>query len=701
MSKSTILFGCSNMPSMIPSRGCSAHGWALNLALASVLAVGWRHAPVAAAETADPAPMSKTLLVLKLGTNEVPAVRSKFLEQPPTIILEFPGQRVIGSVPELATPSKGVIQAINARYEPRQNGSSGRMIQSLQIALSAPYAYHIRSDAGRVIVEIEHPASVGSASLEVGLRSGAILREIGRGGTGERFRAMQEALAELTPTPWTLSLAEESPSASLQPLEVAAPAITKNARQISKGQPASPRTRPPLFAPKRPAVPLSPIAGFLFACAMVMAASAGLWVLLQGESFNGLWKRGGASTGVARIPSGVLLVDQLVWRAFERQGYELVAERELAESPGGTLRVITKDGAKAGLLFAGNGPFFEKQTVTRFVQAMGEANVDEGFLVAAGSFTVPAQRIAKESRVTLIARDQLIELLSAGARSEYFTKQLEQQHARLEEAKETLQQYASELDTFRRQRNDASWQLGEERARSAKLEIEVDMLQQELRRHEAELKRWELDAAALRKQWDESQWYLGESQARAQSLEQQLSAMQGAAERAERAERERDEANWFLAEERTAKAAVDEKLATAQGSLEAAEQRLAALSETLDHLTLELNTLRAYGERRRASRIQIPDASVEVWDGSDDPIFSGSPRDMSQAGIGFESDGEIPPSIRIRLSLPGREPIESAAQVVWQRAQGEPSRFQSGCRFTELPADTRARLEELFAAAPS
>ena len=366
-----------------------------------------------------------------------------------------------------------------------------------------------------------------------------------------------------------------------------------------------------------------------------------------------------------RVPAGVVLVDQLVWRAFERQGYQLVTETELTQPLLGTLRVIMKDGAKAALLFVGQGPLFEKQTVERFLRAMRKADAAQGFLVAAGSFTVPAQRIAKEHQVVLIEREQLTELLSTGAGSESFTKQLEQSRVRFEEVQETLRQYANELDTLRRQRNEASWSLGEERAKSAKLEAQFAELGQQFSRYDATITRWEQDALALRKRWEEGQWYLGEGQSRIRYLESQLGEL--------------------------------------QRQLEASADRRGALQHTLDRLTQELQALRTYGERRRRVRAMIPETAVELVYGEDGSVLEASPRDISSGGVGLAFDRPITAntSMRVRLRLPGREPIASKAKLMWQRSEGEPARYQSGCRLIGLSASTRALIEQLVEEAQS
>jgi hypothetical protein len=377
-------------------------------------------------------------------------------------------------------------------------------------------------------------------------------------------------------------------------------------------------------------------------------------------------------------------------------------ETELTQPPLGTLRIITKDGAKTALLFVGSGRFFEKQTVERFIRAMREARVERGFLAASGSFTVPAQRVAKEHQITLIGRDQLVELLSMGAGSEYFTTQLEQSHARLEEAKDTLRQYAAELDTLRRQRNEASWHLGEERARSAKLEAQLEELAQQIRRYEADIQRSEQEAAALRKQWEESQWFLGEARERGRYLEAQVASLQELATRIEAVERERDGAAQSLGEERTKHASLAVRVDELQRQLDEAMQRSRQLDASLTRLQDELAVYRTLGERRHAGRVRIPEASVELVNGGNEPAAAASLCDLSATGLGLETNHGLPERtpIRVRVRVPGREPFEARARFVWQRPQGSGGRYRSGCRFMRPPAATRAALQELSTQAP-
>ena len=95
---------------------------------------------------------------------------------------------------------------------------------------------------------------------------------------------------------------------------------------------------------------------------------------------------------------------------------------------------------------------------------------------------------------------------------------------------------------------------------------------------------------------------------------------------------------------------------------------------------------------------------IQGGGGSDqeDPVFAGSPRDLGPAGIGVESDRELPASpASIRVHLPGREPIDSATHLVWQHATaGSPPRYQCGYQLSDLSDDTRELIEGIITQAP-
>jgi hypothetical protein len=652
---------------------------------------GWLIAQAAgwAAETADPVPRETTSVILRLDAEEPLAIRTKFQASPPVITIEFPSQRVGAAIPERATVSHGVVQSVSARYESGPTRRAARSLRSLHISLRGSYPYRVRSEPGRIIVDIDHPASVGASAVDVGLKGVAVIGGLGPRRVTERFRAMQEALARAAPIPWSLQV-QPSPAPAASPSPSPSPSW-QDAGTAAPGTPPG-SARPGLSDTGRST------AGAVVTLFALAAALAGLWRLATaGTGAARFWARRSAARAPGRLPSGLVLIDQLVWKAFERQGYQVVSELERAQPLSGILRVITKNGMKTALMFIGNGPFLEKQTVERFIEAMRQVDVEEGFLVASGSFTVPAQRIAKEYRVTLIGREQLAELLSAGAASEFLAKQLEQQQARLDEAKETLRQYAAELDTLRAQRNEASWYLGEERAKTGRLDAQLAELTQQVRHHEAELERWKREASTLRKQWEESEWYLGEARERVRFFEGQLGALQELKDRAEALDKERSEAQWYVGEERAKREALEVALADLQRHLEAANARQRELQEGIDGLRRELEAIRSFGERRRTARIRIPQAFLEVHDDGEQPVFSGSPRDVSGSGLGFDVDRALtlPPLIRLRLNLPGvNEPIDSRARIVWQRADARATGTQIGCQLLDVPAAVRTYIRK-------
>lgn len=647
-----------------------------------------------------------TQMTLQLDTVEPIVIRTKFLDAPPTIAIEFPRNRVASSLPEHSTIGPGVIRSVAAHYslERLESGApAGRFLQGLDIILSGPYAYTIASEAGRIVVSVTHPASVDGTAVAVALRGGTIIKGFGSPALSGRFRAMQEALAKASPAPWPVS--SESGAARVvrtAPLSASAPRATlPSAALPPRGipeavQPLASKARPParLEAARR-TIP-KPV-GWVLA---LIASLLTVWVVQRfaRRASHLAASRSAAAAPAERLPAGVVLIDQLVWRAFQRQGYALVSESELSRPLPGIFRVVEKDGAKAGLCFIGHEAFFEKQTVQQFIQVLRAAGMERGILIASGSFTVPAARIAKEHAITLIGREQLSELISAGAITEYVSRQLGEQQARLEEAKSSLQQYARDVDGLRRQRNEASWFLGEERARSAQLEARVQELSGQLQQHEAEIRRWQQDASTLQKQWEESQWYLGESQARAKYLEAQLAALQDASQRLEVVESERSEARWYLEEERVRSESLEAQLAELQRRFEESAAREQTLRTGIEVLRDELEHLRRYGERRKGARVKVAQAEVELQT-EDAPAVRGWVRDLSETGVGIESDAQWPANAsgRIRLCLPGADPIESAAQLMWQRSAESPAlRYQSGYQWVGGSDALRRFIEQIL-----
>lgn len=662
---------------------------------------GW-----SAVET-SPLAMRKTVVIVKLDSEEPLAIRTTFHERPPTIVVQFPQRRVLGTLPERAATSQGVIQTLWAQYDRREGGRSGakRFLRALRIILRARYPYRVRSEPGRVIVEIDHPASVGSESVEMGLQGATVVTGFGERGVSERFRAMQEAMAQAMPIPWTLQLDPRAPGLPLEAVAGAARATPAAAREaVHVGQPSGPPRTMPVPSPHQEGSVTSAVSGVVVVLTLTCAAGVTAWLVWPTSPIGSLLRRHLTLRGErGRVSSGLALIDQLVWRAFERQGYTCDARKELVQPFAGTLRVITKGDSKAALLCVGNGPFFEKQTMEQVVRVLRHTDVEQAFLATSGSLTIPAQRLAKSHRVTLIGRDQLMELLSHGATSEYVARQLEQYRARLEELQATLRQHADELEVMRRQRNEASWLLGEERTTSAQLEAQLEQLRGELRRqYEAELAQWEREVSLLRTRWEESQWYLGESRARGRHLEAQLASVQDGVKRLEEAEHQRDETGVSLGEERANREALGFQLAQLQRALTDTSQRWQGVQDASHRLQQELQALRTHGERRRHARVKVRQASIELYGRKNEPPTVGALRDVSRAGISLETDQALPPSdlVHLRLQVPGEAPIESKARCRWRRSEGQPLRSCAGYRLSSMPASMRTLLERLVETAP-
>ena len=633
-----------------------------------------------AAETTDPLPTRTTLLILKLDAAEPVAIHTAAHAEPPGLTITFPKQRVVGSLPERSAVAKGVIRTVEARY-----GASGpagtKFLDAIRIGLSAPYASRVHSEAGRIIVEIEHPAAVLGTSVEVGLKGGTVIEGAGSQDISQRFRAMQDALARVTPTPWSMQFGIPEPEPAPQPHAAAAfPSAALAAAPAAAVRPASAPS-----AARRAAG-----WGLGWLGLMALAALAGL----RFRGAFGSWRQAQfrAAPEPGRRPSGVQLLDELVWKAFERQGYQPILETEFPQPLAGPLRLLMKDGAKTALCFIGNGPFFEKQTVEQFLRAMRTLRAAQGFLVASGSFTVPAQRVAAEHHITLIGREELVGLLSAGAGLEHLARQLTQQQTRIEEAQETLRQYTGELDVLRRQRNEASWYLGEERANTAQLEAKIAELTQQLRHHESELQQREQEIAGWRRQWEENEWYLGEARARARYLESQLGASQDAAAAEGGTEPQ------ALQEERAQRAALEAKRAQLQQQVDALSAREQQLQGMLRSLGQKLTILQSFGERRRLPRGRIAEARVELRDGEAEALFAGCPLDLGPSGFGLETNRLVPEyrSYRVQLSIPGGKRIEANARLLWQRVEENGQRVRSGYRILRMPAAVRERITELI-----
>ena len=379
---------------------------------------------LSAAESSGQGPQSKTAVVMKLGTGEVLSVRSRQVKEPPAVIIEFPAQRVSGALPERAAFESGAIRTVVTRYNNARN-SRQRSIQSIEVGLRGPYSYQIRTEPGRVILEVEHPASINSSSVEMGLRGGTVIQSLTPLHINGRFRAMQDALTKATASAPAIAWPTWVPKTSA--------ARGKGISQKEQGE-----SLILLELPGRELRAHEPVWfrrwGPLVVLGLIMFALGIIWGI---PAISGIRSSQGAiySRVAAGLPSSMLLFDDLVWQAFSRQGHQLVDVKDIDE-PAGRFRIVSKDGIQSAMLCVGNGPFFEKQTVEQFAGLMREAAAEQGCLIGTGAFTVPAQRFAKEHHITLMGREQLVELLSIGAMNEYVQKQLATSRASLDEAKQ-------------------------------------------------------------------------------------------------------------------------------------------------------------------------------------------------------------------------------------------------------------------------
>ncbi|MBI3324359.1 MAG: PilZ domain-containing protein [Candidatus Omnitrophica bacterium] len=654
----------------------------------------------ASGATAERTPgMTRTRLVVKLATDDTLPVQAHFEHTPPTIVIDLPSGRVSGSLPERSSIGRGGIREIRAIYASSKRSSEARSIKGLAIELQDAYKYEVTAEPGRIVIDVEHPPEVAGGAIELGVADSILINTVAKP-VSERFQAMQDAMTQAQPAPIRTAVGSGAPlatrSLSTQSTGGAGPTLGKVSSDRSANHGTAPTPRSPAIVVDRSGWWLWMIGGIWLA-----AACGVLWLWLNR-------RHAGRSTPTetpSRISSAVRIVDQLVWRSFERNAYQLVHLTESSQ-PSGILRIIAKEGAKAALLCVGDGTFFEKTTVEQLAELMQQAHASQGFLVAPGSFTVPAQRLAQEHNISLLGRERLTELISDGAASEHQTSQIRQLTAQLDEMKETLNQYARQLDVIRRQRNEASWFLGEERAKFAKLEEQLGELTQQLRHWQSQAEGWQQTVEATKKQWEESEWFLGESRAYAKHLEEQLSGLEEQARgleqtagqlqetcsqleaRAQEAERQRDQANWFLGESRTAQEALRQQAEQAARALEAEQSYRRTLED-------ELAAIRVHGERRAAFRICRPGMTVELQDSSGATIFRGLPRDISRTGFGIEMEQPLGQSetFQVRLAFPGVDRlVEATGRVVWQRHDATAPRYLSGYELTALSPDLAQRL---------
>lgn len=687
--------------------------WLRGIVAAVLLCLCWGVGnPAWSAETQPELATSKTRLVVKLATEEALPIRSRFQDEPPTIVIEFPPGRVVGVLPEHSKIQQGVIEAISTSYASGKRPAETRWIRQLAIELRNRYPFQVTAERGRIVVEIEHPADVMSEAVEVGVGDVPMIVGTRPSLMSERFRAMEAALDQTHPIRWMWQ-AGAAPTGSLE--------LTSAAGSVSSPsvpRPASPGPTPPVRSQRAPShrADILRWLGILAGIGLIVMGSR--WLRHRARRMTA---RRASRPSAPRLPSAVHVIDQLVWRAFERQGYQLLQTDPLAE-PLGVLRVVLKEDVKTALLVVGEEPFLEKTSVEQFVNAMSAAKLQQGILVAAGSFTVPAHRCAQIHRITLIGRDQLTELLSDGIMNEQAIKQLQQLQSQLDETKQAVNQYTQQMDVLRRQRNEASWFLGEERAQTAKLQTYIGELNQQIRYWQIQAEQWQHTAQRTQKQWEESEWYLGEARAVARHLEEQLTATQASCAQLEErqrtlmaelqdAERQRHDTESHLQESRAAQeslrqqveqlitqfAQAQDRLHDMQGSLDEAQRRLQEEEAARRLLEVERSPSPASVERRQAARVCREDVTIEVRRPNDGAVlFCGSPLNVSRTGVGFQAQDSIegfPDSLTIRFTLPKRKrPLEATSRVVWQRLDPLTNHRLVGCELGDMPERSRQLL---------
>lgn len=672
-----------------------------------ILLLGQLLSPAAwSAETQATEALAATKLVVKLATTETLPIRSRAEGDPTTIILEFPQKRVAGSLPERAQMPQGAIQEIRALYAAGRATEPARWLRELHIQLRGSYQHVVRTEPGRIIVEIQHPAAIAGEALELGLVGGVGLTGVSTPAFSERFRAMQLALENAAPI-WTLGSVREAVTDALRPpYEASGPAGA-----AGRALPQAPFSSAPASAP----VSRDPLPSIWWWVAMVVVG-AGVAI----ERRMKLSPRIRIVERSRRGSAGLRLIDQLVWRAFERQGHQLLQTIDSTELPG-TLRLMTKDQQSAALLCIGDAAFCEKGVVEQFAASLRKIRAPQGYLVAPSSFTVPAQRYAKENQITLIGRDQVVELLSDGAVGEHFAQQLEHAQQQLEEARETLSQSTDQLEAMRQQRNESSWFLGEERAKNAKLDAQLIELSEQLGQFKTQAEQWQEESSAARKQLEESQWFLGEAKALSAHIEEQLRTLADANRNLEEritqlehslqeTQRQRDESRASLEALRPVYEALrtqvhqlTDQLSLTHEDLESAKQLSSpALESVVAALkTDEAESASSREDRRRTPRVQRQDVTIELRGAKGKPVFKGLPRNLCRAGFGFDVEqsiealGDSP--FRVAFYLPNRQrPVTVSSRLVWQQRDDSTEHYVGGCAFVNLPPTTRKALERAF-----
>lgn len=277
-----------------------------------------------------------------------------------------------------------------------------------------------------------------------------------------------------------------------------------------------------------------------------------------------------------------------------------------------------------------------------------------------------------------------------------------------------------------RQRNEPLWRVGEVAKVSEKLERELQQIHEVARQAEQRYVEMVKELEDVGPQRNDPRWYLGEAvTASIQRLEGELRAFQDAARQSEEryaelatklqeTERNRHEMLRFLESSKAAQATLDQrtqqltkKLAHVQDHLEVTGRWIESLEKRVefepDHsraLEVEIEAVRAYGERRRVPRVSVPDLIVELQGPGGAVLFRGRPRDVSLTGFGFATEGGIeglPEHLLVRFYPLGQErSIEAIGRVAWLIKDTATSRYLVGCELIDFPADSREAFERIL-----
>ncbi len=628
--------------------------------------------PAQAAQTQDTFEESKTLIALKLGTTSPVEMKTSFQKNPPTIHVKFPSKTVVGALPEVSRMDSGPVKEVITSYA-RSNKEGVRYIDAIDIRLNGEFGYRAWTDPGRVMVEIAHPANIYGTTDLGAIATPRVVKDLAKSQVPARFSAMQNALDDAFDASESSKVLEKPVHALKLFNPPSAPQPTQ--QDVMDAALASYSVAAALNAKTDNSNPYMKYIQAIWGVVGLLLVCLGYFAWRSRQEDDAEEKSVELNASAQRLSSGLRLIDALVWSAYERQGYTLIRQTPL-ESPLGILRTIDKDEETYGLLCVSHGLFCEQKTVEDFYAELMKQKLFKGILVTSGNYTIPAQRLAKKYDITLVGKQQLIELLTIGATNEYVLSQLDSANKRLVDAQKSVKEYSTELEGLRRQRNEASWYLGNERVRTAALEDRVTSLKAKLNEFEGQSARWQQAADQLRKSWEESQWYLGETQQRIKFLEKQLDQVRNKLKEQE-SPTEAPEATQATQKERT--------------KAEPKKVRKSLVSTATP-------SKKSFSERRLSKRAFLPEVEVEMKHSSNRIVFTGTPLDVSGTGLRVETDQQLPleEPIHVSIRLPGRKRrVVSLAKVMWQHAAIDAPRYQSGCQLIGLSSASKTFLEQL------